>query len=80
MVSYQTTLPESASLRRVHGGDHVIELDNTDQLRVFYEDVLANRLTMLPPDVNQSCYRFVPVSRKAIRYAPAPSRHRRSSG
>ena len=39
------------------------------KLRVFYEDVLANKLKMLPPDVNQSFYRFVPVSRKEIRYA-----------
>ena len=45
------------------------ELDNTDQLKVFYDDSVANRLVFLPPDVNHSFYRFVPVDRSHIRYA-----------
>jgi len=44
------------------------DLDNTDTIRVFHEDALANGLTMLPPDVNASDYRFVPVDAKTIRY------------
>jgi DNA polymerase-3 subunit alpha len=44
------------------------DLDNTDTIRIFYEDALANRLTVLPPDVNASDYRFVPVDRQTIRY------------
>jgi DNA polymerase-3 subunit alpha len=45
------------------------ELDNTDQLQFFYDDCRANRLKFLPPDVNHSVYRFLPVSRTEIRYA-----------
>ncbi|MCB6184511.1 DNA polymerase III subunit alpha [Leeia sp. TBRC 13508] len=45
------------------------ELDNTDQLRVFFEDSIDNKLEFLPPDVNESFYRFVPVDTKRIRYA-----------
>ena len=45
------------------------ELDNTDQLRIFYEDALDNKLEFLAPDVNHSYYRFVPVDAKRIRYA-----------
>jgi DNA polymerase-3 subunit alpha len=44
------------------------DLDNTDTVKVFYEDALANGIAVLPPDVNQSDYRFVPVDRKTIRY------------
>ncbi|MBZ0093184.1 MAG: DNA polymerase III subunit alpha, partial [Sulfuricellaceae bacterium] len=44
------------------------ELDNTDQLRVFYEDTLANGVKVLGPDINLSRYRFEPVSGKEIRY------------
>jgi len=44
------------------------DLDNTDTIKVFYEDALANGIAVLPPDVNQSDYRFVPVDRKTIRY------------
>ncbi|KAF0813201.1 DNA polymerase III subunit alpha [Andreprevotia sp. IGB-42] len=46
------------------------ELDNTDQLKVFYDDcVEKNKLKMLPPDVNEGFYRFVPVGTREIRYA-----------
>ncbi|MBV1776892.1 DNA polymerase III subunit alpha [Burkholderiaceae bacterium DAT-1] len=46
------------------------ELGDTDQLKVFYDDCeVLNGIKMLPPDVNASFYRFVPVSRKEIRYA-----------
>ena len=44
------------------------EMSDTDKVRVFYEDCRANGLTMLAPDINQSGYRFEPVSRTEIRY------------
>ena len=44
------------------------DLDNTDTVKIFYEDTLANGIKVLPPDVNASDYRFVPVDRKIIRY------------
>ncbi|WP_035056751.1 DNA polymerase III subunit alpha [Andreprevotia chitinilytica] len=46
------------------------ELDNTDQLKVFYDDCVdINKLKILAPDVNESFYRFVPVGKREIRYA-----------
>lgn len=69
VVSYQTAWLKAHHCAAFMAATMSSELDNTDQLRVFYEDALANKLTMLPPDVNQSFYRFVPVSRKEIRYA-----------
>ena len=69
VVSYQTAWLKAHHCAAFMAATMSSELDNTDQLRVFYEDVLANRLKMLPPDVNQGFYRFVPVSRKEIRYA-----------
>ncbi len=44
------------------------EMSDTDKVRVFYEDCRANGLTMLAPDINQSGYRFEPVSKTEIRY------------
>ncbi len=44
------------------------EMSDTDKVRVFYEDCRANGLTMLPPDINRSGYRFEPVSATEIRY------------
>ncbi len=44
------------------------DMDNTDSVKIFYDDALANQLTVLSPDVNASQYRFTPVDRKSIRY------------
>ena len=44
------------------------EMSDTDKVRIFYEDCRANGLMMLPPDINQSLYRFEPVSKTDIRY------------
>ncbi|MDQ7988220.1 MAG: DNA polymerase III subunit alpha [Candidatus Dactylopiibacterium sp.] len=44
------------------------DLDNTDTVKIFFEDTLANRITVLPPDVNASPYRFEPTDARTIRY------------
>ena len=43
-------------------------MDDTDKVRQFHEDAVANGLSVLPPDVNASQLRFVPVDRRTIRY------------
>ncbi|KAF7600478.1 MAG: DNA polymerase III subunit alpha [Candidatus Dactylopiibacterium carminicum] len=44
------------------------DLDNTDTVKIFYEDTAANGIKILPPDVNHSNYRFEPTDAKTIRY------------
>jgi DNA polymerase-3 subunit alpha len=44
------------------------DLDNTDAVKIFYEDTIANKIKVLGPDVNISNYRFEPVDRSTIRY------------
>jgi DNA polymerase-3 subunit alpha len=44
------------------------DMDNTDTVKIFYEDTVANGIKVLGPDVNASNYRFEPVDRKTIRY------------
>ena len=44
------------------------DLDNTDSVKIFYEDTIANKIKVLGPDVNVSNYRFEPVDRGTIRY------------
>ena len=45
-----------------------VEMDDTDKLKVLYEDALKFGLTFDPPDVNRGRHRFEPVSDKVIRY------------
>ena len=44
------------------------DMDNTDSVKIFYDDALFNKLKVLSPDVNASEYRFTPVDRSTIRY------------
>ena len=71
VVSYQTAWLKAHYSSAFMAATMSSELDNTDQLKVFYDDCLdaKNKLVILPPDVNLSFYRFVPVSRREIRYA-----------
>lgn len=45
-----------------------VEMDDTDKLKVLYEDALKMGLTFEFPDVNRGRYRFEPVTDKVIRY------------
>ena len=44
------------------------DMDDTDKVHIFVEDSIANGLTILPPDINLSSYRFIPVDNKTIRF------------
>jgi len=37
------------------------DMDDTDKVQVFWQDALANGVTVLAPDINASGYRFEPV-------------------
>jgi DNA polymerase-3 subunit alpha len=45
-----------------------VEMDDTDKLKVLFEDALKFGLRFDPPDVNRGSYRFEPVSDTVIRY------------
>jgi DNA polymerase-3 subunit alpha len=46
-----------------------IEMDNTDKLKVLFEDAVKNfGMTFEPPNINRGTYRFEPISDKVIRY------------
>ena len=38
-----------------------LAMDDTDKVKILYEDALANKIKILPPDVNESVYRFMPL-------------------
>ena len=45
-----------------------IEMDDTDKLKVLFEDALRMGLSFEPPNVNRGTHRFEPVSDRQIRY------------
>ncbi|MBK9326518.1 MAG: DNA polymerase III subunit alpha [Hydrogenophilales bacterium] len=68
VVSYQTAWLKAHHTAAYMAATLSSDLDDTDSVKIFYEDSLKNRLTILPPDINQSVYRFLPVDRKNVRY------------
>lgn len=68
LISYQTAWLKvhfpAAFMAATLSGD----LDDTDKVALFVADARQNSLTILPPDINVSTYRFVPVGQKTIRY------------
>jgi DNA polymerase-3 subunit alpha len=68
LLAYQT-----AYMKAHHGAAFLAAnlsavMDDTEKVRQFYEDAIANGLTILPPDINASQYRFVPVDAERVRY------------
>ncbi len=45
-----------------------VEMDDTDKLKVLFEDAVKMGMAFEPPDVNRGVHRFEPVSDKVIRY------------
>jgi DNA polymerase-3 subunit alpha len=43
-------------------------MGDADKVRALAEDGMANGLQLLPPDVNESTYRFAPVDLRTVRY------------
>ena len=43
-----------------------LAMDDTDKVKILFEDCIANGLAMLPPDINRSAYRFEPTIDEAV--------------
>ena len=69
LISYQTAWLKAHYPAEFMAATMSSELDNTDQLKHFYDDCRANGIEFLPPDINESDYRFTPYPNMKIRYA-----------
>jgi DNA polymerase-3 subunit alpha len=68
MVAYQTAYFKAHHPAAFIGANLSLVMDDTDKVRHFYDEGVALGLTILPPDVNASGYRFEPVDTRRIRY------------
>ncbi len=68
LLAYQTAYMKAHHPSAFMAANLSLVMDDTDKVRQFHEDALANGLTVLPPDINASAYRFVPVDAKTLRY------------
>jgi DNA polymerase-3 subunit alpha len=68
LLAYQTAYMKAHHAAAFAAANLSAVMDDTDKVRQFHEDAVANGLKVLPPDVNASEYRFVPVDRGTVRY------------
>src|SRR5882672_8953046 len=68
LLAYQTAYMKSHHAAAFLAANLSAVMDDTDKVRQFYEDAVANGLAILPPDINASPYRFTPVDEQRIRY------------
>ncbi|HEX6691569.1 MAG TPA: DNA polymerase III subunit alpha, partial [Burkholderiales bacterium] len=68
LLAYQTAYMKTHHTAAFAAANLSAVMDDTDKVRQFHEDATANGVTILPPDIHASEYRFVPVDRKTVRY------------
>ena len=68
LLAYQTAYMKTHDTAAFMAANLSAVMDDTDKVRAIYDDSVANGLRVLPPDVNTSAYRFVPIDAKTIRY------------
>jgi DNA polymerase III subunit alpha len=68
LLAYQTAYMKAHHRSAFLAANLSAVMDDTDKVRQFYDDALANGVTLLPPDINASDYRFLPVDAERVRY------------
>jgi DNA polymerase-3 subunit alpha len=68
VLAYQTAYMKVHHLAAFMAANLSAVMSDTDKVQIFYDDATDSGLEILPPDVNASDYRFVPLDGKRIRY------------
>ena len=68
VVTYQTAWLKAYYPAEFMAATLSCDMHDTDKVQQFVADAKANRVAVLPPDINASTLRFEPVSASAIRY------------
>ncbi len=62
LIAYQTAWLKAHHPAEFFAATLSSDMDDTGKVQIFWRDCLANGITVLPPDVNASGYRFEPVA------------------
>ncbi len=68
VLAYQTAYMKVHHLAAFMAANLSAVMSDTDKVQIFYDDAVAHGLAILPPDINASGYRFVPLDAKRVRY------------
>jgi DNA polymerase-3 subunit alpha len=68
VLAYQTAYMKVHHLAAFMAANLSLVMGDTDKVQVFYDDAAESGLAILPPDINLSEHRFVPLDAKRLRY------------
>jgi DNA polymerase-3 subunit alpha len=68
LLAYQTAYMKAHHAAAFVAANLSAVMDDTDKVRQFRDDAVANGVRILPPDINASRYRFEPVDARTVRY------------
>ncbi len=68
LLAYHTAWLKVHYAAEFYSANMTVEMDDTDKLKVLYEDALREGMVFEPPDINRGGWRFEPVGDKLIRY------------
>ena len=61
LIAYHTAWLKAHHPAEFIAATMLSDMDDTEKMQIFWKDALANQVAVLPPDVNASVYRFIPV-------------------
>lgn len=68
LLSYYTAWAKVHYPAEFTAGNMTVSIDDTDKLKVFYDDAVDMGITFEAPDVNRGTYGFDPISEQCVRY------------
>jgi DNA polymerase-3 subunit alpha len=68
MVAYQTAYLKTHYPAAFLAASMSADMNNTDNIQIFFEDCKPNGVKLLAPDINQSGFEFIPINTKEVLY------------
>ena len=68
MVAYQTAYLKTHYPAAFLAASMSADMNNTDNIQIFFEDCKPNGVELLPPNINQSGFEFIPTNTTQILY------------
>ena len=68
LVAYQTAYLKAHYPAAFIAATMSADMNNTDNVRTFFDDCAPNQIEVLPPDINKSVFQFKPLNAKQILY------------
>ncbi len=68
LVAYQTAYLKAHYPAAFLASTMSADMNNTDSVHTFYSDCMPNQVEVLPPDINQSEFKFTPIDKNQVLY------------